>query len=265
MRWIQAASAGVDRLLFPELIESDVMVTNARGVFDRTIAEYVIGLIIAFAKDFATTFEHARERVWEHRDTEPVHGKEVVVVGVGPIGRAIGSAAVGLGMGVRGVGRRGRREDRLFGEIVPVSRLTQALATADYVVNALPATPETRHLFDARAFDSMKPTAVFLNIGRGLTVDEQALVDALAEGRIGGAGLDVFEQEPLPKDSALWALPNVIVSPHMSGDFYGWEEAIVEIFLENLERFSRGQPLLNVVDKRLGYVADSIVEPSERG
>jgi phosphoglycerate dehydrogenase-like enzyme len=124
-------------------------------------------------------------------------------------------------------------------------------------VDVLPGTRETRHLFDARAFAAMRPGARFLNVGRGSTVDEEALVDALRSGRLSGAALDVFEQEPLPAGSPLWDLPHVVVFPHMSGDYAGWRESVVELFLENLTRFVRGEPLRNVVDKRLGYPAGS--------
>jgi phosphoglycerate dehydrogenase-like enzyme len=131
-----------------------------------------------------------------------------------------------------------------------------AVGWADYVVNALPATPATRHLFDAPVFESMRRSARFINVGRGATVDEAALIEALRGARIAGAALDVFEREPLPPDSPFWELPNTIVSPHMSGDFEGWLEAVVRLFVDNLRRFVAGEPLLNVVDKRQGYVVE---------
>jgi phosphoglycerate dehydrogenase-like enzyme len=258
LRWIQSASDGVDWLLFPELVDSDVVVTNARGIFDRAIAEYVVGLMLAFAKGLLGVVEGQREREWRHRPTELLAGKRLLVAGVGPIGRAIGSAGRDLGMEVRGVGRRARSGDDVFQSIAGTDGLAAATGWADYVVDALPATPETRHLFDASVFNSMRRSARFINVGRGTTVVEGALIDAIREERIGGAALDVFEREPLPPDSPLWELPNTIVSPHMSGDFEGWLEAVVRLFVENLRRFVAGRPLLNVVDKREGYV----VEPS---
>lgn len=258
LRWIQSASDGVDWLLFPELVDSDVVVTNARGIFDRAIAEYVVGLMLAFAKDLLGVFEGHREREWRHRPTELLAGKRLLVAGVGPIGRAIGRAGRDLGMEVRGVGRRARSGDDVFQSIAGTDGLAAAAGWADYVVDALPATPATRHLFDASVFDSMRRSARFINVGRGTTVVEGALIDAIREERIGGAALDVFEREPLPSDSPFWELPNTIVSPHMSGDFEGWLEAVVRLFVENLRRFVAGRPLLNVVDKREGYV----VEPS---
>ncbi len=253
LRWIQSASAGVNSVLFPELVESDVMLTNARGVFDQPIAEYVLGLIVAFAKGFPQVFADQPDRVWRYRETEPVAGKRLLVVGPGPIGRAIGRAARGLSMRVAAVGRAARPGDDVFDEIIGSDSLHAALAEADYVVDALPLTDGTHHLFDARAFAAMKGTARFINIGRGGTVDEAALADAVRMAEIGGAALDVFEEEPLPPDSPLWELEGVIVSPHMSGDVFGWQERIVELFAENLRRYVVGEPLLNVVDKRLGH------------
>jgi phosphoglycerate dehydrogenase-like enzyme len=258
LRWIQSASDGVDWLLFPELVDSDVVVTNARGIFDRAIAEYVVGLMLAFAKDLLGVVEGHRQREWRHRPTELLAGKRLLVAGVGPIGRAIGRAGRDLGMEVRGVGRRARAGDDVFQSIAGTDGLAAAAGWADYVVDALPATPATHHLFDASVFDSMRRSARFINVGRGTTVVEGALIDAIREERIGGAALDVFEREPLPSDSPFWELPNTIVSPHMSGDFEGWLEAVVRLFVENLRRFAAGRPLLNVVDKREGYV----VEPS---
>jgi phosphoglycerate dehydrogenase-like enzyme len=254
VKWIQSASAGVDRLLFPGLVDSHVVVTNARGVFDQAIGEYLLTLLLTFAKGMPGVWDRQGRRDWEPRDTEGLAGKKVLVVGVGPIGRAIGVMCQGLGMTVRGVATTSRRRDDVFRVVYGTDELLDALSWADYVVDVLPGTPQTRHLFDEKAFDAMRPAARFVNVGRGSTVDEPALVRALQEGRIGGAALDVFEEEPLPKDSPLWGMPNVIVSPHMAGDFAGWREALVELFVENLQRYLTGRPLKNVVDKERGYV-----------
>jgi phosphoglycerate dehydrogenase-like enzyme len=254
VKWIQSASAGVDRLLFPELVESHVVVTNARGVFDQAIAEYVLTLLLTFAKGMPGVLDRQGRSEWRPRDTEALAGKKVLVVGVGPIGRAIGVACRGLGMTVRGVATTSRRRDDVFRVVYGADELLDAIAWADYVVDALPGTPDTLHLFDEKAFGAMRPAARFVNVGRGSTVDEPALVRALREGRIGGAALDVFEVEPLPEESPLWGMPNVIVSPHMAGDFAGWREALVELFVENLQRYLTGRPLKNVVDKERGYV-----------
>lgn len=254
LTWIQSASAGVDSLLFPELVRSHVVVTNARGVFDDAIAEFVVGVILLFSKGLAGVLEAQRRREWRHRETERLEHKRVLVAGTGPIGRAIARSCAAMGMQVRGVGRTARPRDDEFGRVFAAEDLGEAIGWADYVVNALPATAETRHVFGAEAFAAMSTGARFINVGRGSTVDETALVRALEQGSIGGAALDVFEEEPLPAESPLWAMPNVVVSPHMAGDFAGWRESAVELFVRNLERYLTGKPLENVVDKERGYV-----------
>jgi phosphoglycerate dehydrogenase-like enzyme len=254
LRWIQAANVGVNGLLFPALVESDVILTNARGVAEHPIAESVLGFIVALAKDFPRMLDDQRAHVWGDRDSERLAGKRLLVVGPGPIGREIGRACgVGLGMRVEAVGRSPRQGDDVFERVGGPGDLHVALGRADYVVDAMPLSSETHHLFDSDAFAAMRPTARFLNVGRGATVDEPALVDALRRGTIAGAALDVFEEEPLPPDSALWDLPGVVVCPHMSGNVEGWESDFASVFYENVGRWVRGEPLLNIVDKRLGF------------
>ncbi|MDT0443282.1 D-2-hydroxyacid dehydrogenase [Streptomyces johnsoniae] len=253
-RWVHTASAGVDRLLFPELLASDTVLTNARGVFDRPIAEYVAGLVLAMAKDFRHSWNVQRERRWQHRETEKVFGSRAVVVGSGPIGRRIGTTLRALGVTVDLVGRTAREADADFGRVHAGGDLPALLPTADWVVCAAPLTPQTEGMFDAAAFALMKPTARFLNVGRGGHVVEDDLVAALRAGRLAGAALDVFAEEPLPADSPLWDLPELIVSPHMSGDTHGWRDDLADQFQDNFDRWLAGEPLANVVDKRLGYV-----------
>ncbi|TDB99164.1 D-2-hydroxyacid dehydrogenase [Actinomadura sp. 7K534] len=252
--WVHIASAGVDRLLFPGLVESGTVVTNSRGVFDEPIAEYVLGLVLTFAKDLHTTVRLQGERRWLHRETERVTGARALVVGTGPIGRAIGRRLSAAGLAVSGAGRTPRDADPDLGVVHPMERLGEALAEADYVVLAAPLTPETRHMVDAAALARMRPSARLVNVGRGALVNEPDLVEALRAGRIAGAALDVFEDEPLPESSPLWDMPNVLVSPHMSGDVIGWRDELVWLFTANLDRYVAGRPLRNVVDKRLGYV-----------
>jgi phosphoglycerate dehydrogenase-like enzyme len=255
VRWVHIASAGVDRLLFPELVRSPVVVTNSRGVFDRPIAEYVLGLILAFAKDLPVTLDLQRERTWRHRETERIDGRRVLVVGTGPIGRAIGRLLSAAGMTVTGMGRRARPADPDLGPVHASSELASLLPEVDYVVLAAPLTDQTRGLFDAAAFERMRPSARLINVARGPIVVEEDLVAALHKGEIAGAALDVLAAEPLPPDHPLWTAPNVIISPHMSGDFIGWLDALARLFTRNFRRWLAGEELLNVVDKQLGYVA----------
>lgn len=254
LRWVHWGGAGVDALLFPELVESAVRITNARGVFDRAMAEYVLGLIIAFTKHFHETWSLQSERRWRHRLTDTAHGKRVLIVGAGSIGRAIARLCAGAGMLVEGVGRRARSPDPDFGRVHASGSLGAALPEADFVVVVAPLTPQTRGLISTEELRLMKASARLLNVGRGPIVDEGALIEALDAGEIAGAALDVFEEEPLPAESPLWAMPNVIVSPHMSGDFHGYADALAAVFLGNYRRYLAGERLVNEVDKKLGFV-----------
>ena len=262
-RWVHTPSAGVDRLL-PELADGrDTVLTNARGVFDQPIAEYVGGLVLAMAKDFRGTWELQRQRRWRHRETYRVGGTRAVVVGSGPIGRAIGRTLMALGVNVDLVGRTAREGDPEFGRVHASASLDGLLPTADWVVCVAPLTEESRGMFDAAAFARMKPGAHFVNVGRGQHVVQADLVDALLTHRIAGAALDVFAEEPLSTDSPLWDVPGLLISPHMSGDTIGWRDDLAEQFLDNFDRWEAGEPLLNVVDKHLGYVPSKPMSPRE--
>jgi phosphoglycerate dehydrogenase-like enzyme len=255
LRWMHTASAGVDRILTPEVTGSGVTVTNSGGIFDRSMAEYILGLVLAFAKDLPGTLASQRAHRWRHRETETLDGRTAVVVGVGPIGRATARALQACGLRVAGVGRSRRTGDPVFGEVLADTDLLGVLPQADYVIVTAPLTGRTRGMFDRRAFSAMRPTARFINVGRGPIVVEEALLAALRSGQIAGAALDVFGHEPIPETSPWWDLPNVIVSPHMSGDFVGWRDALAALFTANYRRWIAGQPLDHVVDKRAGYPA----------
>jgi phosphoglycerate dehydrogenase-like enzyme len=247
-RWVHTASAGVDHLMCPELAASDTVVTNARGVFDQPIAEYVAALVLAMAKDLPRTLELQRERTWRHRESQRVAGTRACVVGSGPIGRTIARTLKALDINTALVGRTPRTG------VHGPEDLDRLISRADWVIAAAPLTEQTRGMFDARRFDVMQPSARFVNIGRGGLVVERDLADALAKRWIAGAALDVFEHEPLTPDSPLWRAPGLIVSPHMSGDTVGWRDELGAQFVELYERWAAGRPLLNVVDKQRGYV-----------
>ena len=255
LRWIHWAGAGVDAALFDELAHSDVSLTNARGVFDRPMAEWVLGMIIAFAKRFPQTMASQARAEWHYRMSELVAGKRALVVGVGSIGRAVARLLRAAGMNVEGVGRSARDGDPDFGHVSAIDELHARLAGADYVVLITPLTEQTRGLFGAAEFAAMNQRARFINIGRGALVDESALLDALQQGTIAGAALDVFVEEPLPPESPFWTAPNCLVSPHMSGDYAEFETAMADQFIDNWRRYRSGEPLLNLVDKSLGFAA----------
>ncbi|HEX4224842.1 MAG TPA: D-2-hydroxyacid dehydrogenase [Pseudonocardiaceae bacterium] len=254
LQWVHIASAGVDRLLFSELRDSSVVLTNSRGIFEGPIAEYVLGLVIAFAKDFATTMDDQRARRWRHRETERIADRNVLVIGTGPIGRATARLLRAAGMRVEGLGRRGVPDDPDFGTVYGMPALTERLGQADFVVAVAPLTEQTTGMFNRDTLAAMRPSARLINVGRGQLVVTDDLVKAVEDGTIAGAALDVFETEPLGESSPLWSLPNILLSPHMSGDAIGWRAALAELFVANFRRWRAGEPLHNVVDKQLGYV-----------
>lgn len=254
LAWIHWCGAGVDAVLFPELRQSRVVLTNARGVFDRPIAEYVLGLVLALAKGFPRTFAAQTVRTWAYRLNETIDGRPVLVVGTGSIGRTIARLLRVVGMHVSGVGRTARQQDADFDCIYAVKDLDDVLGGFDFVINVAPLTDDTRGLFSRRQFAAMRTTARFINVGRGASVDEAALLEALRTGEISGAALDVFDAEPLPDDSPLWTANNLVISPHMSGDYVGHHRTLLEQFTANLRRYLRGETLLNIVDKTAGFV-----------
>lgn len=253
LEWIHVTAAGVDTLLFDELRDSAVVVTNAHGVFDRPIAEYVLGAVIAHAKDSRRSFDLQRERRWQHRETRSVQGAKALVVGTGAIGRATARLLSAAGLQVRGAGRVARGDDPDFGEVVASGNLSAEVGWADHVVLAAPLTAATRGLIDAGVLAAMRPGSHLVNVARGPIVDEGALLDAVADGHI-AATLDVFDREPLSPDHPLWTAPNVTVTAHMSGDVIGWRDTLAAQFADNARRWLAGEPLLNIVDKKLGYI-----------
>jgi phosphoglycerate dehydrogenase-like enzyme len=254
-RWVHSRAAGLDHLLFPALTDADVVLTNGRGVFSRALAEFVIGALFYFAKDFRRLVRNQQRGVWEPFEPEDVSGRTLAIVGYGDIGRAVAERAHKLGMKVVALRRRPQLsgEDPWVDATVPPGQLIDLMRRADDVVVAAPLTAETRGLVGAAAIAAMKPTAVLVNVGRGPVVDESALVQALRQGGIRGAALDVFETEPLPSGHPLYELENVLVSPHCADNTPGWLEAAMRAFLRNLDRFRRGERLENVADKTRGY------------
>ncbi len=254
LRWIHVAATGVDAILSPEVREGDVTLTNSRGVFNESIAEYVLAQVLSFAKDLPQSWQLQRAHRWVHRESERVAGTRALVVGTGQIGRAIARLLTAVGVQVSGAGRRAREGDPDFGSVVAQDDLHEALGRADWVVGIAPLTEATTGMFDAAAFRAMADHARLINVGRGESVVTDDLVTALREGAIAGAALDVIDVEPLPEDHPLWDLPNVVITPHNSGDFIGWREELVDLFAENFARWVDEEPLSNVVDTSLGYV-----------
>jgi len=260
LRWIQITAAGVGPALFPELVASDVVLTNGRGLFSEAMAEHALGMMLAFARRLHLARDLQHERRWGHvalRDEAPgfatLEGSMLGIVGFGSIGEALALRARGFGMRVIGLRRTPRTPPDPADAQWPVERLHGLLEVSDWVVLAAPLTGDTRDMIGAAEIARMGPHAVLVNLGRGGLVDEDALIAALGQGRIGGAALDVFREEPLPEASPLWAMPNVIVSPHVSGLGPGLWERAMALFARNLSAFIEGRLLENVVDKQAGY------------
>jgi phosphoglycerate dehydrogenase-like enzyme len=261
LRWLQLWSAGADVLQqFPEFQALPFQMTTTSGIHRQQITEHIFALILAWNRNLKGMFANQTRHEWRRPGQDAFQvlaGKTMLILGYGTIGERAAQAALVFGMQVIGVRRSVRRhagaEEEQALRVLPVSRLAEALPQADYVVNILPLTAETFHLFGEREFRAMKDRAIYVNVGRGATTDEAALVEALRSRRIGGALLDVTGAEPLPPDSPLWDLDNLLLSPHCAGFHPQYNELALEIALENLGRYVRGEPLRNLVDKAAGY------------
>lgn len=257
LMWVHSATAGVERVLTPAALERGLAITNARGVFSDPIAEYVIMMILAVSRRLPLLLELHSEKTWQPLEGREMADLTVGVVGLGSIGRRVAELASSMGSRVVAVRRQGgvSTDDELAGlaAVLAPDRLPELLAQSDFVVLALPLTAGTTDLFDTNMLAHAKPGAWLINIARGALVDERALVRAIREGRLGGAVLDTFREEPLPPDSELYRTPNVIVTPHTSWSSGRVLDRSVELFCDNLDRFRRGEPLLNLVDPGAGY------------
>lgn len=254
VRWIHFRSAGLDGSAYPELADQGLVVTNGRGVFSEALAEFVLAAVFHFAKKLRLLMRQQDRRRWDAYVPTLVRGRTMGIVGYGDIGRAAARKAHALGVRIVALRRTATgATDAWVAAVHPREGLHALLAESDFVVVATPLTAETRGLIDAAALRAMKPTAMLVNVGRGPVVQEQALVEALRRGGIAGAALDVFETEPLPADSPLWALDDVLLSPHSADQTPGWLDDAMTCFLANLRRFLAGEPLANVVDPRRGY------------
>jgi phosphoglycerate dehydrogenase-like enzyme len=249
LRWFHSFSAGVDHPAFRGLLERGALLTNSAGASNVPIAQYVLGMMLRVAKRMDGWAEAQRERRWAPLEPEELTGKTAGIVGLGHIGGEVARLAQAFGMRVIGCRRR-RGRPRYVDEIVPPERLPDLLARSDFVVLAVPLSSETDGLIGEAELRAMRPPAWLINVSRGRVIDEDALVRALTQGEIAGACLDVFREEPLPETSALWSLPNVIVTPHNSGRSPLNMERATEIFVDNLGRFVAGRSLRNRVRLR---------------
>jgi len=255
LKWIQVTAAGVDGFIDNELRQSPVIMTNTSGIHAIPIAEFVVSFMLMFVKQAPRYFDLKQKKQWQRPIPDILYSRTVGIVGLGRIGREVARLSKAFGMRVIATrrsaksGARARNVDL----VLPREQLPQLLSESDFVVIALPLTPETENLIGEAELRAMKPAAYLINIGRGCIIDEEALVRALSEGWIAGAGLDVFATEPLPLESRLWELPNVILSHHVSGDMTDYNVRATGVFCENLKRYLEGKRLLNIVGKKRGY------------
>jgi phosphoglycerate dehydrogenase-like enzyme len=259
LKWLQLWSAGADILqAIPELKALPFRLTTTSGIHGQQIAEHTFALILAWARRMDRAFRNKDAHVWvkpKMGDMSTLKGKAMLILGYGAIGEQVARAALAFGMKVTGL-RRGAAEvsiDGLGVTVMPAAQLYGALGQADYVLNILPHTPDTDHLFGKKEFGAFKPGAVYVNVGRGKTTCETALAEALKTGRLAAALLDVTETEPLLQESPLWDLENVLLTPHYAGFHEDYNDLALEVALDNLGRYLRGESLRNLVDKNAGY------------
>ena len=255
LKWLQVTSAGVDRHQGTEIWNSKVTITGVSGIHATPIGEFVMGLMLMFAKNTTLGFKMMQTREWTRYMSGTLRGKTVGIIGLGHIGGEVARLSKAFSMRVVATRRSAKASEKAKNVdlMFPASRMKELLGQSDYVVLTLPLTPETKHIIGEAELKAMKPTACIINIGRGPLIDQEALIKALERKRIAGAGLDVMVPEPLPKDSKLWDLDNVILSPHISGGMEDYMVRATELFCDNLKRYIAGKKLLNVVDKKKGY------------
>ncbi|HEX7138443.1 MAG TPA: D-2-hydroxyacid dehydrogenase [Vicinamibacterales bacterium] len=263
LRWIQSPAVGVGSLMFPELHASPVVITSAKGIRARSIAEHVIGVTIALARRLPHAMRAQAAHRWAQHELEgpesgvwTLSGRRMLIVGLGSIGLEVAQLAVPLGLDVVGIRRRPSRPGKDLPPGVHVhgpDSLHQLLTTSDVVVLSLPHTPDTRQTIGPHELERIKRGALLINVARGKLIDDEAVVDALRDGRLGGAALDVFTREPLETSSPYWDLPNVIVTPHTAGAMADYWTPLLALFADNLRRFEEGRDLLNVINKQAGY------------
>ncbi len=252
LSWLQLSSAGADQ--YVDAVRDDVVITAANGVYGIPTSEHAIAMMLALVRRLPSSVRASGARCWERAlEYDELYGRTCGVLGLGDIGSAVARRVKAFGMRVTALRRRPGNPPEYVDAMYGPDGLYEMLASCDHLVNTLPGTPETRHFIDAAALARMKPGAYVYNVGRGSTLDERALALALEDGKLAGAGLDVFEQEPLPADSPLWSMSNVVITPHRGGSSPREDERVAELFLENLARKVRGEELLNVVDRNLGY------------
>ena len=257
--WMHVAVVGVDDICFNKLKESPIVLTNAGGIYDLAIAEYVVGAVIAYERNYQRLLKQKAQHAWKPFISSGVAGKNALIIGPGRIGRACARALSALGMHVRGIGRHTTDTDPDFERIDSFEDLEGRIGWAHHIIITAPLTPETHHMINADILGFCRPSSHLVNVGRGPIVYTPGLCNALQQGLIGGATLDVFETEPLDDLSPLWNMSNVMITPHIAGEVDGFEGALIDQFVRNATHWLRGESLECVVDKTLGYEKKRVV------
>jgi len=252
LKWVHALSAGVEKLIFPEIKSANTPLTNSKGIHGIPVSEHVLAMMLAFTRGLNFFIRQQTQKQWKRVTVEEIYGKTIGIVGLGSIGREIAKKAKGMGMQV--VASKQTMTSELFlDKLYAPDQLHELLAISDFVVIALPLVEETKHLFTIKEFAAMKPSAYFINIARDAVIKHDDLVTALQQGLIKGAGLDVFDHEPLPETSPLWDMQNVIITPHLAALSPHYLDRAIKLFADNLSRFIQHKELLNLIDKDKGY------------
>lgn len=252
LKWVHALSAGVENLLTPTLVNSDIALTNSRGIHGIPVSEHVFSLILAFSRSLNVLLRQQQAKQWQRAHVDEIFEKTLGIIGLGSIGREIAKRGKGMGMNVLATKRE--LSDELFvDELFPADQLFDMLPACDYVVSALPLTEKTRGMLNQKVFAAMKQSAYFINISRGAVVNEADLIAALQAGIIKGAGLDVFAHEPLAPENPLWDMPNVIITPHLAALSPYYLDRAIKLFADDLTRFAQGREMFNIIDKSKGY------------
>jgi len=254
-RWFHAMGTGVEKLLTPETVAHPATMTNGRGVFRRPLGDWTVAMMLHFAFDISRVIRQQREQRWEPFTAPGIEGRTLGIIGYGGIGSAAAERAKPFGVKILALRRRLElsQEDRLVDQFYAPPQINELIAASDYLLLATPLTKETNEMVGPEQIAAMKPNAVLINVGRGQVIHEASLVGALESGAIRGAALDVVQEEPLPAPHRLYTLPNVVLSPHTADHVEGFLLPATESFVENFERFRKGEPLENVVDKHAGY------------
>jgi phosphoglycerate dehydrogenase-like enzyme len=253
LKWVQTMHAGVETVLDTDIMQSRVILTNASGIHGLPMSEFVLHLMLMFAKQATVCFQLKQEKRWESFVPEMLHSKTCGILGLGKIGSEVARIAKAIGMRVIALDVRGMARAKCVDLMLPPERQRELLADSDFIVIALPLTGETAGYIGEAELYAMKPTAYLINIARGQIVDEEALIRALKERWIAGAGLDALTNEPLPADSQLWELPNVILTPHVAGISPNYKVVVTDLFCRNLGRYMKGEKLFNIVNKNKGF------------